>query len=146
MQGLYDHRSGTFKVEIEISGTTPGFTKKIWVLFDTGHSGTLSLPIVDLIAVGAKLKSAEKVMYANGYPGVVYDFEVNVCIDGKPKPIIAGMIENPGAGEGIAGVQLFDPFMTLIDFKNKTIGFYTEEEIIEMAKKEEEARKKGESS
>lgn len=127
MRGFFDPSDGNPKVEIEISGTTPGSKKKITVLFDTGHNGSLSLPILDLIEIGAKLKAFGPVTYASGYTSVVYYFSIDITIDGNTKSITAAMIENPSEKEGIAGLQLFAPYISIIDFKNKTIGFIEEE-------------------
>jgi predicted aspartyl protease len=129
MRGFFDQNDGNPKVEIEISGTTSGLTKKIIALFDTGHNGTLSLPIFDLIEIGAKLRGCQPVSYASGYVSVVYLFGVNVIVDGIEKEVYASMIENPTATEAIAGLQLFAPYISLINFKEKTIIFATEEEL-----------------
>lgn len=135
MHGFFDPNDGNPKVEIEICGTTAGVTKKIIALFDTGHSGTLSLPVVDLIEIGAKIRACQPVVYASGYTSVVYLFGVDVVIDGIKKEVFASMIENPNSNEAIAGLQLFSPYISLIDFKNKTILFATEEELKKFANK-----------
>lgn len=47
----------------------------------------------------------------------------------KEKEIEAGMIENPRSREAIAGLELFSPYIAIIDFKNKKINFYTESQL-----------------
>jgi predicted aspartyl protease len=134
MHGFFDPIDGNPKVELYISGTTTGLTKKIIALFDTGHSGGLSLPIIDLIEIGAKLQGLGQVSYASGYVSTVYYFWVDVIIDGNKKEVAAAMIENPNSNEAIAGLQLFAPYISFIDFKNKTILFTTEEELQKITK------------
>jgi len=129
MHAFFDPTDGNAKVEFEISGTTPNYKKKIVALLDTGHSGSLSLSIFDLIAIGAKLSAWTPVEYANGYGGILYLFKINVIIDGKEKEVNASMIENPASREAIAGLELFSPYVAFIDFKNKLIMFELEEEF-----------------
>jgi hypothetical protein len=132
MHAFFDSKDGNPKVVIEISGTAPNSKKTINALLDTGHSGSLSLPVLDLISIGAKLESYGEVEYANGYTGINYYFSVNVTIDGITKEVQASMIENPSSSEAIAGLELFAPYVALIDFKNKIIGFIKEEELEKM--------------
>jgi predicted aspartyl protease len=129
MRGFFDPKNGTAKVEIEVSGTIPGSQRKIIALFDTGHTGSLSLPILDLIQIGATLQSYGQVRFANGHKGIVYYFSVQVTIDGKTKTVQAGMIENPSEKEAIAGLELFAEYVSFIDFKNKKIIFKLEDEF-----------------
>lgn len=96
---------------------------------DTGHTGSLSLSIWDLIDIGGKLSTVGEVEFADGNKGTVYYFRVKVIIDGVKKEIEAGMIENPNATEAIAGLELFSPYVAVIDFKSKKINFYTEVEL-----------------
>lgn len=103
--------------------------KEIKALMDTGHTGSLSLPIWDLIDIGAKLSTVGEVEFANGNVGTVYYFRVKVIIDGVKKEIEAGMIENPNATDAIAGLELFSQHIAIIDFKRKRINFYTEAEL-----------------
>lgn len=140
MHAFFDPIDGSPKVEVEISGTTPN-SKKIKALLDTGHSGSLSLSIIDLIEIGAKLCSYGEVTYANGQVGVVYYFSVNVTIDGETKDVQACMIENPVDAEAIAGLQLFSPYVAFIDFKNRLIGFLPEDEFSEFVKEQRQALK-----
>ena len=135
MHAFFDPKDGNPKVVIEISGTAPGSNKIINALLDTGHSGSLSLPVLDLIAIGAKLDSYGEVEYANGYTGVNYYFSVTVTIDGKTKEVQASMIENPSSTEAIAGLELFTPYVSLIDFKNKGIVFIEEVEFRKITSK-----------
>ena len=66
MLGYFDAQDGNPKVVIKISGTKRGAKKEIASLLDTGHSGSLSLPILDLIEIGAKLSSFGPVGLADG--------------------------------------------------------------------------------
>lgn len=134
MRAYFDPFDGNPKVEIEISGTT-GSSKKISALLDTGHSGSLALPVLELIEIGAKLNSFGEVEYASGYRGINYYFSVNVTLDGKTKEVQASMIENPNTKEAIAGLELFNPYVSLIDFKNKNIIFIEEEEFKKLTTK-----------
>ena len=129
MRAFFDPADGAAKVEIEINGTTPNFTKRITALLDTGHSGSLSLSIFDLIEIGAKLSSFGPVVYANGQQSIAYYFSVNVTVDGDTKEVQAAMIESATFTEAIAGMQLFVPYVAFIDFKNKNINFIKEEEL-----------------
>jgi hypothetical protein len=127
MHAYFDAQDGNPKVVLEISGTDKKIIKTIPALLDTGHSGSLSLPTLDLIEIGAKLSGVGEVEYASGHTGTVLYFTVTVSVDGKKKEVEAGMIENPKATEAIAGLELFAPYVALIDFKNKAIKFYDEE-------------------
>ena len=127
MHAYFDASDGNPKVVLKIcSGRKE---KEIKALIDTGHNGSLSLPIWDLIAIGAKLSTIGEVEYANGNKGVVYYFSVKVIIDGEKREIEAGMIENPDSREAIAGLELFSPYTAVINFKKKKIDFYTEAEL-----------------
>ncbi len=106
MHAYFDAKDGSPKIMLEISGTKRKHKKLIPALFDTGHSGSLSLPVLDLIEIGAKLSNIGEVEYANGNPGTVYYFSVTVCVDGREIEVDAGMIENPDATEAIAGLIL----------------------------------------
>jgi predicted aspartyl protease len=128
VHGFFDPIDGSPKVQIEISGIASGKRKTINALLDTGHNGSLSLSFLDLIEIGAALSSYGEVCYASGHRGIVYYFTVNVTVDGKTSVVEAGMIENPDANEAIAGLQLFAPYVSFIDFKNKTVNFLLEEE------------------
>lgn len=129
MHAYFDAKDGNPKVVIEISGTNESVKKTIQALLDTGHNGSLSLPVLELINIGAKLSSIGEVEFANGHKGVVYYFKVTVTIDGKTTEVEAGMIENPNASEAIAGLELFAPYVAVIDFKNKKVEFIPEAEL-----------------
>ncbi len=129
MHAYFDAQDGNPKVVIGIGGTAKKPKKVVAALFDTGHTGSLSLPTLDLISIGAKLSSVSEVEYGNGYLGTVYYFSVKVIIDGVEKMIEAGMIENPKATEAIAGLELFAPYIAIIDFKRQTVKFFTEEAL-----------------
>src|SRR5258708_7082368 len=107
MHAYFDAKDGNPKIMLEISGTKRKHKKLIPALFDTGHSGSLSLPVLDLIEIGAKLSNIGEVEFANRNKGIVYYFAVTVCIDGKEMDVDAGMIENPESAEAIAGMELF---------------------------------------
>lgn len=127
MHAYFDASDGNPKVVLKIcSGRRE---KEIKALMDTGHTGSLSLSVWDLIDIGAKLSTVGEVEFGDGNKGTVYYFRVKVIIDGAKKEIEAGMIENPQATEAIAGLELFSPYIALIDFKKKTINFYTEAEL-----------------
>lgn len=127
MIGYFDASDGNPKVVLKIrSGRKE---KEIRALMDTGHTGSLSLPVWDLIEIGAKLSTIGEVEFADGNRGIVYYFRIKIIIDGVEKEIEAGMIENPSSREAIAGLELFSPYIAIIDFKNKKITFYTEAQL-----------------
>lgn len=127
MHAYFDAFDGNPKVVLKISSGRK--EKEIKALMDTGHNGSLSLSIWDLIDIGAKLSTVGEVEFADGNKGIVYYFRVRVIIDGVKKEIEAGMIENSNVTEAIAGLELFSPYVAVIDFKNKKINFYTEAEL-----------------
>lgn len=139
MLGYFDAKDGNPKVVLKIEGTNDGVEKEIVALFDTGHSGSLSLTTLQLIEVGAKLSSVGIATYADGNSKPCLYFKVKVTIDNIKKEVEAALIDNPEESEAIAGLELFAPYVSLIDFKNKTIMFIKEEEI---AKKLEERNNK----
>lgn len=121
MIGYFDPKDGMPKVPIRIDGTKGG--KTINALFDTGHSGTLSLPLLELISIGAEISSVSHVKYADGREGIQYLFSVNVEVDGIKKEVKAGLIPNPKEKEAIVGLELFTPYIVNIDFEKKLIEF-----------------------
>ena len=123
MHGYFDANDQNPKVVIEIAGPKDGKKAQIAALFDTGHSGSLSLTIVQLIEIGAVLSTIGQVEYADGNTKLQLYFSVKVTVDNIEKEVDAGMIENPEATEAIAGLELFSPYMALIDFKNQTLLF-----------------------
>ena len=127
MKGYFDLNDGRPRVVLEIKGTQKA--KVITAVFDTGHAGSLSLPFLDILDIGAELKGISPVIYANGYEANEYLFSVNVNINGIYKEVKAGLIANPNTTEAIVGVQLFAPFVVLLDFKNKTISLQEEEKL-----------------
>ncbi len=135
MHAYFDAQDGNPKVVIGIGGTARKPKKIVAALLDTGHTGSLSLPALDLINIGAKLSSIGEVEYGNGYTGTVYYFSVKVIIDGDEKIVETGMIENPKATEAVAGLELFAPYIAFIDFKNKKIELTTEGELKKKLKK-----------
>ena len=128
MHAYFDAQDGNPKIVIKIRGTRRKF-KEIAALLDTGHTGSLSLPLLDLIEIGAKVTSFGPVEYADGNQGLVYYFEVTVSIDDVEKKIQAGMIENPRATEAISGLELLSPYIAFMDFKNKKIMILTEKKL-----------------
>lgn len=128
MHAYFDAQDGNPKVVIKIRGTTRKY-KEIAALLDTGHSGSLSLPLLNLIEIGAKLKTYGLVGLANGSSVVVYYFAVKVQIDGTEKEVLAGMIEDPKITEAIVGLELLSPYIAFIDFKKKSILIKTEEQL-----------------
>lgn len=128
MIGYFDAQDGQPKVVIKIKGTRR-VEKEITALFDTGHSGSLSLSIMDLISIGAKFSGVGNAQYADGRTGIDYLFSVKVLFDGIEKDIEASMIQNPKITQAIAGIQLFAPFIALIDFKNKKLDLVKEEDM-----------------
>ena len=121
MIGYFDPKDGMPKVAIRIGGTKGG--KTINALFDTGHSGTVSLPLLELISIGAEISSVSHVKYADGREGIQYLFSVNVEVDGIKKEVKAGLIPNPKEKEAIVGLELFSPYIVNIDFEKKLIEF-----------------------
>jgi predicted aspartyl protease len=119
MEGYFDSADGNPKVTIEVKGLS-GETKKIPALLDTGHSGTLSLTILQLIELGAVLKTTGPIKFGNGQEEKCLYFEVDMMIGGIWQKKLASML---GGEEAIAGLQLFSPYIATIDFKNKQIKF-----------------------
>ena len=129
MVGYFDAQDGSPKVVIKISGTKRGTKKEISALLDTGHNGSLSLPILDLIEIGAKLSSFGPVGLADGSQFTCYYFTVKVEVDGTEREVLASMIENPAITEAIVGLELLSPYIAFMDFKNKKIELLTEEQL-----------------
>lgn len=128
MTGFFDAQDGAPKVILKVKGTKRK-EKEITALFDTGHSGSLSLPIIDLIDIGAKFAGVGKAQYADGRTGINYLFSVKVKFDDQEREVEASMIQNPQISQAIAGVQLFDPFVAFIDFKNKKLSLIKETDL-----------------
>lgn len=128
MLGYFDASDGNPKITLEIAGTK-GTKVQIPALFDTGHNGSLSLSILQLIQVGAVLADMGEVELANGRKELMYYFLVTVTIDGTEKEVLASMIENPNCDEAIAGLELFAPYVAVIDFEDKTIKFVKKKEV-----------------
>lgn len=129
MIGYFDANDGSPKIILEVEGTNEGVKKQIKALFDTGHNGSLSLTVIQLIEIGAKLSSIGQVKFADGNSKSCLYFSVKVTIDGIQKEVEASLIENSDEEEAIAGLELFSPYISLIDFKNKTIKFVKEEDL-----------------
>jgi len=134
MHGYFDAKDGNPKVVLEIKGTKKGVKKQIAALFDTGHSGSLSLPILDLIEIGAKLSSVGQAELADGFKKPQLYFSVKVIVDGVEKEVEAALIENPEVSEAIVGLELFSPYVAVVDFKNKSLTFLKEEDLQKIKK------------
>lgn len=80
------------------------------------------------------IKGISEVSYADGRKGVVYLFSIKIELNGIEKEIKAALIPNPYIKEAIAGVELFTPFVVLLDFKNKRIVLKKEEELQELSR------------
>lgn len=128
MQAVFDAQDGSPKVFIKVRANKRKH-KEIIALLDTGHNGSLSLPLLCLIEIGARLKTYGDVELANGSKVLMYYFEVKVEIDGKEKTVLASMIEDVNVTEAIVGLELLSPYIAFIDFKNKKIDITTEDEI-----------------
>ena len=128
MIGYFDAKDGRPKVVLKVKGTRRT-EKEITALFDTRHSGSLSLPIIDLINIGAKFSGVSAAQYADGRTGIDYLFTVKVMFDDVEKEVEASMIQNPQISQAIAGTQLFSPYVALIDFKNKGLTLMKEEDL-----------------
>lgn len=86
MIGYFDAKDGRPKVVLKVKGTRRT-NKEITALFDTGHSGSLSLPIIDLINIGAKFSGVSTAQYADGRTGIDYLFTVKVMFDDVEKEV-----------------------------------------------------------
>lgn len=128
MLGYFDAKDGNPKIVLEVAGGRPEHKKQITALFDTGHNGSLSLPVLDLIDIGAKLSSVGPVTFADGSQKMQLYFSVTVTIDGIERVVEANLIENYEETEAIAGLELFSSYVSFIDFKNKRIEFRKEED------------------
>lgn len=142
MLAFFDGKDNSPKVVIKVCGTNKK-EKEIIALMDTGHNGSLSLPVLVLIEVGATLSSVEPIELADNSTVLGYNFSVTVILDGEKKQVEATLIPDPEETEAIAGLQLFNPYIAYIDFKNKEIEFTTEEELKErLNEKSVKSRKK----
>lgn len=128
MHAYFDAQDGSPKVVIKIRASKRKH-KEIFALLDTGHNGSLSLPLLDLIEIGAKLKTYGPVSLANGGQVIMYYFEVKVEMDGIEKTVLASMIEDPKVSEAIVGLELLSPYIAFMDFKKKRITITTEEKL-----------------
>lgn len=128
MLAFFDGKDNSPKVVLKVYGTNKR-EKDIIALVDTGHSGSLSLPVLVLIEIGATLSSVEPIQLADNSIVLGYNFSITVIIDKIKKKVEATLIPDPDETEAIAGLQLFNPYISFIDFKNKRIEFTTEEEL-----------------
>lgn len=128
MHAYFDAQDGNPKVVIRISGTKRK-PKEISALLDTGHTGSLSLPVLDLIEIGAELSSFGPVRLADGNVVNMYFFNVKAEIDGEIKEVQASMISNSNINEAIVGLELLSPYVAIINFNKKQILLKTEEQL-----------------
>lgn len=138
MKAFFDDADNSPKIEIKIRGNKSRKHRVITALLDTGHSGSLSLPILDLIKIGANLESFGPVGLADGSEVNVYYFKVYVEIDGVESQVQASMIDNQNVNEAIAGLELLGSHIALMDFKNKRIFITTEAELNKRVHEENE--------
>ena len=122
MQGHFDTANRP-KVSLTIQSVDSGQTVEKLALFDTGQDVALSLPVIDLVRLGATLATTGISEFGNGQRAAVLYFKVRVVIDGEKRDVLAAMIENPEADEAIAGVALFKEYKVSIDFASRTIDF-----------------------
>lgn len=127
MIGYFDAKDGKPKVSLTIKGNKG--EKVISALFDTGSQLALSLPLIDLIKIGSEISGIERVGYADRRTGIEYVFKVRVKLNGDEKEVQANLIPDPTAEEAIIGTPLFDPYVVVIDFKNKSLNLLSEEDI-----------------
>ena len=130
MIGYFDAKDGRPKVSLTIKGTKS--EKVISALFDTGSQLALSLPLIDLIKIGSEITGIERVGYADKRSGIEYLFKVRVKLNGREKDVQANLIPDPTAEEAIIGTPLFDPYVVIIDFRNKSLGLLSEEELAKL--------------
>lgn len=130
MFGYFDATDGRPKVSITIKGSKG--SRVVSALFDTGSQLALSLPLTDLIAIGAEITGVEKVGYADQRSGIEYLFKVIVGLDGSEKEVQANLIPDPSAQEAIIGTPLFDPYVVIIDFRNKRLSLLNEDELTKL--------------
>lgn len=135
MVGYFDAKDSRPKVSLTIKGTKG--EKVISALFDTGSQLALSLPLPDLIEIGSEITGVESVGYADKRSGIEYLFKVWVKLNGGEKEVQANLIPDPRAEEAIIGTPLFDPYVVVIDFKNKVLGLLSEEELTKLRIKQE---------
>src|SRR5258708_4330029 len=98
MLGFFDEDDDNPKIHIKICGTNKK-QKDIIALMDTGHSGSLSIPVLTLAEIGAVLSSVEPIQLADNSKILGYNFSVIVIIDGKEMRVEATMIPDPEENE-----------------------------------------------
>ena len=130
MIGYFDAKDGRPKVSLTIKGTKG--EKVVSALFDTGSQLALSLPLIDLIKIGSEITGVEKVGYADKRSGVEYLFKIWVKLNGEEKEVQANLIPDPTADEAIIGTPLFDPYVVIVDFRNKSLNLLSDEELVKL--------------
>lgn len=131
MKGFFDE-NGRPKVMFTIEGSRK--SGEIIALFDTGFSASLALPPQYLVELGSELVGVEPMTYADGRTSNELLFSVKIHTDGESKVITAHLIS--GAMEPIAGVQLFSPYIVLLNFEEKTLGLLRKEDLGKMRQEE----------
>lgn len=137
MQAYFDTDDGSPKIKILIRSDKRKKPQEITALLDTGHTGSLALPLLTLIEIGATLDGFGPVALADGSKINVYYFRVYVEVDGEEKLIQASLIDDPDVREAIAGLELLGEQIALIDFKNKRIALLPESKLVEILSKED---------
>lgn len=135
MHAFFDADDSSPKIELTIRGDKRKKPRKIIALLDTGHTGSLALPILDLIEIGATLESFGPVRLADGSEVSVYYFKVFVEIDGVERQVQASMIDNQNINEAIAGLELLGSHIAVMDFRNKNLLVTTHEQLDKLMKK-----------
>jgi len=138
MQAFFDSEDGNPKIKINIRGDRRKKATTVTALLDTGHTGSLALPVLTLMDVGATLDGFGPLGLADGSQIYVYYFRIYVEVDGVEKQIQASMINDPEIREAIAGLELLGDHVALIDFKNKRISLMEEERLRKITEEKEE--------
>jgi predicted aspartyl protease len=138
MQAFFDPEDGNPKVKISIRGDRRKKVTTVTALLDTGHTGSLALPVLTLMDIGATLDGFGPLGLADGSQIYVYYFRIYVEVDGVEKQIQASMINDPEIREAIAGLELLGDHVALIDFKNKRISLMEEEKLRKITEEKEE--------
>lgn len=138
MQAFFDPEDGNPKVKINIRGDRRKKATTVTALLDTGHTGSLALPVLTLMDVGATLDGFGPLGLADGSQIYVYYFRIYVEVDGVERQIQASMINDPEIHEAIAGLELLGDHVALIDFKNKRISLIKEEKLRKITEEKEE--------
>jgi len=115
MKGRFDDK-GNIIVKIIVAGRKDAL--ELDVLFDTGCSGYLVLPISVAVPLGLELIGTESVEYADGRMVNELVFKAVVKAGGKPMtiPVTLSRTSQP-----LVGAKMFENHSIKIDFKNKKV-------------------------